>query len=128
MSKKSIPDQYYCELCRPRLIDHDLAKSLQDKYLASKGNDVQCQGGLGKSSKSPNPAADHANVTGATSGVADMVNNQQQLPTQQPPAQELYQQRVQNDSINQIPAANQNLTGQSQDDLAMNEGKVLTPS
>ena len=105
-----------------------MAKSLQDKYLASKGHDVKCQGGLGKS---PHPGADHVHATGAINGVAGMVNNlqqptEEQLPQQQSPAyQPPAQQGVENDSINQIPSTYQNVAGPSQDELAMNEGKVL---
>ena len=94
-----------------------MAKSLQDKYLASKGHDVKCQGGLGKS---PHLGADHVHATGAINGVAGILP-QQQSPAYQPPAQQI----VENDSINQIPSTYQNVAGPSQDELAMNEGKIL---
>ena len=93
LTKKNIPDKYYCELCSPRVIDCDKAKSLQVTFLASKGG--------------------HKIVADATT------TNLDQPPTQQQPNQN----NAPNEDINQVPVENQTIAGLGPDGVFMNKSK-----
>ena len=98
LTKKNIPDKYYCELCSPRVIDCNKAKSLQVKFLASK-----------PSGATQKPDGSHKIVADAAT------TNLDQPPTQQ--------QANPNVDVNQMPVENQNIAGLGPDGDFMNTSK-----